>query len=171
MTPVLPRPAAAVLVALTTLTAAACTGASETPAPTASTSAEATPAPGETLLPSPTTTDSSVGDLAAGFPTDLVTPPDGSEILVSSAATDEASGLTTISLNLRSPLETEALVRSVRDQLGAAGFAETTVDPGSTGLAATSTFTRGEGGVELLTLGVLDRDGVRTLTLGGSVRL
>lgn len=168
---VLPRPAAAVLVVLATLTVAGCTGAGQTPVPSASTSADPAPAPDESLLPSPTATGSAVGDLAAGFPTDLVTPPEGSEILVSSAATDETSGLTTISLNLRTPLETEALVQSVRDQLGAAGFTETAVDPGSTGLAATSTFTRGEGGVELLTLGVLDRDGVRTLTLGGSVRL
>lgn len=171
MTPVLPRPAAVVLVALATLLTAACTGTSETPAPTASTSGDLAPTPGESLLPSPSTTGSAVGDLADGFPTDLVTPPEGSEILVSSATTDEATGLTTISLNLRSPLETAALVQAVRDQLAAAGFTETAVDPGSAGLAATSTFTRGEGGVELLTLGVLDRDGVRTLTLGGSVRL
>jgi hypothetical protein len=171
VTPVLPRPAAVVLVALAILATGACTGSTEAPEPSASTSADVAPSPGESLLPSPTATGSAVGDLAPGFPADLVTPPEGSEILVSSAETDEATGLTTISLNLRSPLETALLVQAVRDQLGAAGFAETPVDPGSTGLAATSTFTRGEGGVELLTLGVLDRDGVRTLTLGGSVRL
>ena len=169
MTPVLPRPAAAVLVALAILTAAACTGSTEAPAPTASTSADPAPSPGESLLPSPTATGSAVGDLAAGFPADLVTPPEGSEILVSSATTDAATGLTTISLNLRSPVATADLVQAVRDQLVAAGFTETVVD--APGLAATSTFTRGTDGAELLTLGVLDRDGVRTLTLGGSVRL
>jgi hypothetical protein len=171
VTRVLPRAAAATVVVLATLTATACTGGSATPEPSASTSAEVAPSPGESLLPSPTATGSAVGDLAAGFPTDLVTPPEGSEILVSSAQRDDATGLTTISLNLRSPVATADLVAAVRAQLVAAGFAETTADPGSTGLAATSTFTRGEGGVELLTLGVLDRDGVRTLTLGGSVRL
>jgi hypothetical protein len=53
----------------------------------------------------------------------------------------------------------------------AAGFVETVMDPGAAGLAATSTYVRGDDGAELLTLGVLDRDGVRTLTLGGSVRV
>lgn len=171
MTRVLPRAAAATVVVLATLTATACTGGSAAPGPSGSASAEVAPSPGESLLPSPTATGSAVGDLAAGFPTDLVTPPEGSEILVSSAQRDDATGLTTISLNLRSPVATADLVAGVRTQLVAAGFVETTVDPGSTGLAATSTFTRGDGGVELLTLGVLDRDGVRTLTLGGSVRL
>jgi hypothetical protein len=173
--PVLRRPtAAAALLALVALGTAGCTGGDEAAAPTGSATATATaPAPGptESLLPSPTSTGSSVGDLAAGFPTDLVAPPEGSEILVSSAEPDPATGLTTISLNLRSPLGTEQLVQAVRDQLVAAGFAETVVDPGSTGLAASSTFVRGDGGAELLTLGVLDRDGLRTLTLGGTVRL
>jgi hypothetical protein len=170
VTRVLPRAAATTVVVLATLTATACTNGSA-PEPSASTSAAVAPSPGESLLPSPTATGSAVGDLATGFPTDLVTPPEGSEILVSSAQRDDATGLTTISLNLRSPVATADLVAALRAQLVAAGFVETTVDPGSTGLAATSTFTRGEGGVELLTLGVLDRDGVRTLTLGGSVRL
>lgn len=175
MAPVLRRPTtAALLVALVAVGSAACTDGDGTAAPTGSGAATATapaPAPTESLLPSPTSTGSSVGDLAAGFPTDLVSPPEGSEILVSSAETDAATGLTTLSLNLRSPLDTDQLVQAVREQLVAAGFAETVVDPGTTGLAATSTFVRGDGGTELLTLGVLDRDGVRTLTLGGTVRL
>ncbi|WP_217613886.1 hypothetical protein [Cellulomonas sp. GbtcB1] len=169
------RPAAVVLLALVALGTAGCTGDDDAARPTgtAATGAATAPAPAptESLLPSPTSTGSAVGDLAAGFPSDLVSPPEGSEILVSSADTDAATGLTTISLNLRSPLATDQLVQAVRDQLVAAGFAETVVDPGSTGLAATSTFVRGDGAAELLTLGVLDRDGVRTLTLGGTVRL
>ncbi len=166
------RPAAAVLVLLVALAPAACSAPEPGPAPTASASApqDVAPSPTESLLPSPTATGSAVGDLAPGFPADLVSPPEGSEILVSSAEPDAATGLTTISLNLRSPLGTDELVQAVRDQLGAAGFAETVVDPGASGLAASSTFVRGTGGEELLTLGVLDRDGVRTLTLGGSVR-
>jgi hypothetical protein len=171
VTRVLPRAAAATVVVLATLATTACTGGTGTPSPSASASADAAPSPGESLLPSPSATGSAVGGLAAGFPTGLVAPPEGSEILVSSAQTDDATGLTTISLNLRSPAATADLVAAVRAQLLAGGFVETAVDPGTTGLAATSTFTRGEGGVELLTLGVLDRDGVRTLTLGGSVRL
>ncbi|MBW0254126.1 MULTISPECIES: hypothetical protein [unclassified Cellulomonas] len=169
------RPAAVVLLALVALGTAGCTGDDDAARPTGTaatgTATAPAPAPTESLLPSPTSTGSAVGDLAAGFPSDLVSPPEGSEILVSSADTDAATGLTTISLNLRSPLATDQLVQAVRDQLVAAGFAETVVDPGSTGLAATSTFVRGDGAAELLTLGVLDRDGVRTLTLGGTVRL
>lgn len=175
MAPVLRRPtAAAVLLALVAVGAAGCTDSDGGPAPTGSAAATgpaAAPTPTESLLPSPTTTGSSVGDLAPGFPSDLVSPPEGSDILVSSAEPDAATGLTTISLNLRSPLATDQLVQAVRDQLVAAGFAETVVDPGATGLAASSTFVRGDGAAELLTLGVLDRDGLRTLTLGGTVRL
>lgn len=176
MTPVLRRPAAAVLLVLVALGSAGCTdgagddAAATTGSPNATATAPA-PAPTESLLPSPTSTGSAVGDLAPGFPADLVSPPEGSDILVSSAETDAATGITTISLNLRSPLATDQLVQAVRDQLVAAGFTETVVDPGSTGLAASSTFVRGDGAAELLTLGVLDRDGLRTLTLGGTVRV
>jgi len=159
-----------VLTAGAVLATASCS-ADDAPAPTtASTTAEAAPAPAESLLPSPTSTGSEVGGLAPGFPSGLVTPLEGSEILVSSAQPDAATGLTLISLNLRSPLATADLVQVVRDQLLAAGFAETVLDPGAAGLAASSTFVRGDGGDELLSLGVLDRDGVRTLTLGGTVR-
>lgn len=161
-----------VLVVLAVLTTASCSDDVPTdPAPSATTAADPAPSPGESLLPTDPATASAVGDLAPGFPTDVVAPPDGSEILVSSAERDDATGLTTISLNLRSPLSTADLVSAVRDQLLAAGFTETVVDPGATGLAASSTFVRGDGGEQLLTLGVLDRDGVRTLTLGGAVRL
>lgn len=165
--------ATAALATATLLTASAC-AADEAPQPDASSTtpaADAAPAPAESLLPSPTATGSEVGGLAPGFPADLVSPPEGSDILVSSAEPDAATGLTLISLNLRSPLSTADLVQAVRDQLLAAGFAETVLDPGSSGLAASSTFVRGDDGAELLSLGVLDRDGVRTLTVGGSVRL
>lgn len=164
------RPATALLV-LAVLSTAACADDDPAPTPTTLVSPDPAPAPTESLLPSPTATGSQVGGLAPGFPSDLVSPPEGSEILVSSAEPDAATGLTTISLNLRSPLGTDELVQHVRDQLAAAGFAETVVDPGASGLAASSTFVRGDQADEILTLGVMDRDGVRTLTLGGSVRL
>jgi hypothetical protein len=170
---VLARSAAAALAVLAALATSSCSGA-DTPTPTPSGSVavapDAQPSPTESLLPSPTSTTSTVGALAPGFPTDLVAVPEGSEILVSTAETDPATGMLVLSLNLRSPLSTEDLVEQVRAGLLAAGFAETVVDPGTSGLAATSTFVRGDDGAELLTLGVLDRDGVRTLTLGGSVR-
>jgi hypothetical protein len=174
------RPVASALLVATALTTAlvmaGCTGGpagTGDPEPTSSAVAtpDVAPSATETLLPSPTATGSAVGGLAPGFPADLVTPPEGSEILVSSAEPDASTGLTTLSLNLRSPLATADLVQHLREQLVAAGFVETVGDAGASGLAATSTFVRGDGGQELLTLGVLDRDGVRTLTLGGTVRL
>lgn len=168
--------AAAALVVLTALSTASCTGP-DSPDPDPSPSGPVAvapapqPSPTESLLPSPTATTSTVGGLAAGFPTDLVVVPEGSEILVSAAETDASTGLLDISLNLRSPLGTAELVEQVRAGLVAAGFVETVLDAAASGLAATSTFVRGTDGTELLTLGVLDRDGVRTLTLGGSVRV
>ncbi|HEY0216012.1 MAG TPA: hypothetical protein VGC57_06440 [Cellulomonas sp.] len=155
------------------LLTAGCSG-DDSPAPTPSGSVAVAPAPlpspTESLLPTPTATTSTVGGLADGFPTDLVAVPEGSEVLVSTVEADAATGLLDISLNLRSPLDTAALVEAIRSGLVAAGFTETVVDPTTSGLTATSTFVRGDDGAELLTLGVLDRDGVRTLTLGGSVR-
>lgn len=146
----------------------ACTGSTPLPTPSVTSGVE-TPAPTETLLPSPTATVSTVGGLAEGFPTDLIPVPEGSEILMSAAEPDPETGLTAVSLNLRSVLGTEDLVAAYRTPLTAAGFAETATDPGA-GLAASSTFVRGDGS-EVLTLGVLDRDGVRTVTIGGTVRL
>lgn len=166
------RPAAvpALAVALL-LSAAACTGSTPAARPSASVTADvdASPDPAESLLPSPTASTSTVGELAEDFPTGLLPVPEGSEILVSAAVTDEATGLVQVTLNLRSPLPTEELVAVYRASLGAVGFTETTV--ADAGLAASSTFVRADDASQVLTLGVLDRDGVRTLTIGGTVRL
>lgn len=147
----------------------ACTGSEPVPTPSVSGGAVVEPSPTESLLPSPTASVSTVGGLAEGFPADLLPVPEGSEILMSAAELDDVTGLTTVSLNLRSVLGTDDLVAAYRAALTAAGFAETPTDPGA-GLAASSTFVRGDGS-EVLTLGVLDRDGVRTVTVGGTVRL
>lgn len=145
----------------------ACTGSDPLPSPSATGSELPTPDPTETLLPSPTASVSTVGGLAEGFPAELLPVPDGSDILMSAAEADPDTGVTTISLNLRSVLDTVALVDAYRAPLTAAGFTETPTQ--AAGLAASSTFVRGEG--EVLTLGILDRDGVRTVTIGGTVRL
>lgn len=128
----------------------------------------ASPEPTEPLLTTDTDTSSAVGTLAEGFPSDLVVVPDGAEVLVSSARPPDATGLREISLNLRSALDAAALVEAIRAPLLAAGFVETggVTEPG---LAAQTTLSRTEG-QELLIIGVLDRDGLRTLTLGGRVR-
>lgn len=165
------RPAAVTALAATLLLATtACTGQSPVARPSASVTAEVTasPDPAESLLPSPTASMSTVGELAEGFPTGLLPVPEGSEILVSAAVTDEATGLVQVTLNLRSPLPTEDLVAVYRASLGAAGFTETPV--ADAGLSASSTFVRADDASQVLTLGVLDRDGVRTLTVGGAVR-
>jgi len=146
----------------------ACTGSTPLPTPSVTGGVEA-PTPTETLLPSPTATVSTVGGLAEGFPADLLPVPEGSEILMSASELDEATGLTTVSLNLRNPLSTDQLLAAFRAPLVAAGFTETATDPGA-GLAASSTFVRGDGS-EVITLGVLDRDGLRTVTIGGTVKL
>ncbi|MEV7972025.1 hypothetical protein [Cellulomonas sp. NPDC089187] len=146
----------------------ACTGSTPIPDPTVTGGATAVPEPTDTLLPSPTASVSTVGGVAEGFPVDLLPVPEGSEILMSAAEVDEATGLTTVSLNLRSVLSTDDLLSVYRGPLAAAGFTETPTDPGG-GLAASSTFVRGTG--EVLTLGVLDREGVRTVTIGGTVQL
>ncbi|MDC7121787.1 hypothetical protein OMK64_09575 [Cellulomonas fimi] len=169
----MPRPwSVAVLAVLVAGAAAACsTSAPATVTPTgAPTSAlTAAPEPSETLLPDADATASTVGRLADGFPADLLPVPAGAEVLVSSVHPVEGSDLLDVSLNLRSEQDAAALLDAVRAPLVAAGFAESAPPSPEGGLAAQSTFSRGDGS-ELLVVGVLDRDGVRTLTLGGQVR-
>jgi len=128
------------------------------------------PAPTETLLSDQAADTSVVGSLAPGFPTDLVPVPAGAEVLMSSAQPVEGSDLTQISLNLRTAQDTAGLLDAVRGPLLAAGFAEGTPPQTEAGLAAQATFARADG-AELLVVGILDRDGERTLTLGGQVRV
>ena len=74
-----------------------------------------------------------------------------------------------MSLNLRSEQDTAGLLAAVSAPLVAAGFVAGTPPVAEPALAAQSTFSRGDGS-ELLVVGILDRDGARTLTLGGRVR-
>jgi hypothetical protein len=179
----MPRPAllaarartgvAAVVVALALVgSATACTTSGPgRESPTGSAVAIASPvaSPTETLLPDgDDSTHSAVGELAAGFPADLVPVPDGAEVLVSSAEPVEGTDLTEISLNLRTGQDAQGLLDAVRAPLVAAGFTEGTPPVPEPGLAAQSTFARGDGS-ELLVVGILDRDDQRTLTLGGRV--
>ena len=127
------------------------------------------PAPTESLLTESPDTHSSVGTLADGFPVGLVPVPDGAEVLVSSAARVRDTDLWDVSLNLRTAQDTAGLVDIYRQHLVAAGFVETASEHAEPGLAAQATFSRSDG-AEILVLGVLDRDGVRTMTLGGRVR-
>jgi len=165
-----PRPTTPALVAalaLGTVLTAGCT-TTPAPAPTSSPStASATPTPGEPLLTDDIAEDSAVGTLAPGFPTDLVPVPPDAEILVSSAE-PVADGMLRISLNVRTGQDTAALLDAVRAPLVGAGFAEAPPAVPEPGLAAQTTFARSDG-AELVVVGILDRDGQRTMTLGGTV--
>ncbi|MET0787652.1 MAG: hypothetical protein ABWY33_00300 [Cellulomonas sp.] len=165
---------AAVVVALVVgASAAGCTTSSPGRAtPTGGAVAVATPAPSptETLLPEGAESPhSAVGELVAGFPATLVPVPEGADVLVSSAEPVDGTDLTEISLNLRTGQDAAGLLAAVRAPLVAAGFTEATPPAAEPGLAAQSTFSRGDGS-ELLVVGILDRDDERTLTLGGRVR-
>lgn len=172
------RAAAVVLVAAAAL--AGCTTSAPSasaPSPTAS-SGTATPSapvvvapspnPTETLLPESTSSASSVGALAPGFPVALLPVPSDADILVSAADPIPGSTDLQVSLNLRTSLTPEQILTMYRTSLTAAGFAEAPADQTNAALAAQATFTRSNGD-EVLVLGVLDRDGIRTLTLGGRV--
>ncbi|MGY4642746.1 hypothetical protein [Cellulomonas sp. URHB0016] len=131
--------------------------------------AQADPTPTETLLGTSDSDVSAVGELADGFPTDLVPVPPGATVLVSSADPVPTTELVQISLNVRTAQDTAGLMDAVRTPLLAAGFVEGAPPVVEPGLAAQSTFSRSDGS-ELLVVGVLDRDEERTLTLGGKVR-
>lgn len=165
------RAAAVAAVAVTVLGAAGCTTSSPGVATaTGSTAVTASPSPTETLLPGADSPHSAVGKVVDGFPVDLIPVPDGAEVLVSSAEPVEGTDLTEVSLNLRSQADTATLLAAVSAPLVAAGFVAGAPPAAEPGLSAQSTFSRADGS-ELLVVGILDRDGVRTMTLGGRVRL
>ncbi|QGQ19136.1 hypothetical protein GC089_07715 [Cellulomonas sp. JZ18] len=145
-------------------------GPDPSPAPTVtgSPAPSASPTPSESLLTDEIAGHSAVGRLADGFPADLVPVPEGAEVLVSSAVPG-ADGTLDISLNVRTQQDPQALLEAVRAPLLAAGFSEAAPAAPEPGLAAQVTFTR-SAGAELLVVGVLDREGTRTMTLGGTVR-
>ncbi|MBO3103597.1 hypothetical protein [Cellulomonas fengjieae] len=129
-----------------------------------------TPVPTETLLPDGGGDEhSAVGELADGFPSDVLPVPEGAQMLLSSAEPVAGTDLTAISLNLRTTQDAAGLLAAVRGPLVAAGFAEGAPPVPEPGLAVQSTFSRGDG-AELVVVGILDRDGERTLTLGGRIR-
>jgi hypothetical protein len=155
------------------LVAAACSPLAGSTGPsTASVTSRATgptPAPSETLLTESPDTHSAVGQLVTGFPVTLIPVPDGAQVLVSSAEPAAETGLVAVSLNLQTGQDAAGLVDFYRQHLLAAGFVETAPGNAEPALAAQTTFTRSDG-AEILVIGVLDRQGIRTLTLGGRVR-
>lgn len=142
--------------------------ASASPGPAVQTPLESVPQESPLLNDKPDP-HSTVGALAQGFPTKLLPVRDGAEVLVSSVEPIGDSGAYQVSLNLRTTLSAADVVATYRTSLTAAGFTEAEQNPADAALAAQSTFTR-SGGDELLVIGVLDRDGVRTVTIGGRLR-
>ncbi|KGM10513.1 hypothetical protein N868_14605 [Cellulomonas carbonis T26] len=113
---------------------------------------------------------SEVGELVPDFPVDLLPLPDDAVILVTSAVpVGEATDVQEVSLNLRTGLSVDDVVQLYRDALVSAGFTEAEPAGLPTELAAEATFTR-SGGDELVSVGVLEVDGGRTVTIGGRVR-
>ena len=145
------------------------------PSPTPSGSVELdgqTPAPSSPPTPLINDTpdpNSTVGGLAPGFPSDLLPVPSGVEVLVSSVDPVGDSNAVQVSLNLRTVLSAPEVVDIYRKSLVTAGFTEAEQKTPDAALAAQSTFTR-SGGDELLVIGVLDREGMRTVTIGGRLR-
>ena len=154
--------------ALTALLAACSTSSPAQLEATSTSLVEPAPSPTEDLLDQPDDPYSTVGALAPDFPTDLVPLPPDADILVSSAGPSaDDPDLLEVSLNLRTTLSTDDLVASIATALTDHGFTAAPAATPPAGVAATATYARAEG--ELLTVAVLDRDGVRTLTLGGTV--
>lgn len=112
---------------------------------------------------------SQVGDLVKGFPIDLLPVPSDSVILVTSAVPVGDADVQEVSLNLRTSATAAELLALYRTALTAVGFTEVTSQTSDSDLAVDVTFVR-SGGDELVSIGVLDIDGARTVTIGGRVR-
>jgi len=171
---------AGLLVALVATSLAGCglgpfAGGSGAGAPTAAASpGPEVPSPAKSSpTPSPMSDEpnahSTVGALAKGFPSDLLPVPHGAEVLVSSVEQVAGSDAYQVSLNLRTSLSTDEIVAVYRKSLTGAGFVEAEQTTPDEALAAQSTFTRSAGD-ELLVIGVLDANGIRTVTIGGRLR-
>lgn len=112
---------------------------------------------------------SEVGDLVEGFPIDLLPVPSDAVILVTSAAPVGDAAVQEVSLNLRTSRTAAELIDLYRGALTGAGFSEVGGESAASDLAAQVTFVRSDGD-EVVSIGVLDVDGARTLTIGGRVR-
>jgi hypothetical protein len=112
---------------------------------------------------------SEVGELVDGFPIDLLPVPGDAVILVTSAVPVGDADVQEVSLNLRTSATADELLELYRAALTAAGFAEVTSETSNSDLALDVTFLRSSGD-EVVSIGALDIDGARTVTIGGRVR-
>lgn len=171
------------VLALVALACAACAGPGTVDAAVAEASPEASlttlaePDATETAAPEPeplVTAEpdeySEVGDLVDGFPIDLLPVPGDAVILVTSAVPVGDADVQEVSLNLRTAASAPELLDLYRQTLTAAGFVEMTGETADSDLAAQVTFVRSDGD-EVVSIGILDVDGARTVTIGGRVRM
>jgi len=135
-------------------------------APSATADADDSGDDGSSLVTSAPDSRSPVGTLAPGFPVDLLPMPDDAVLLVTSAVSVGDAGVLEVSLNLQTSWKTARILTLYRESLVAAGFTE--VPAVDTALSAESTFTRSDGD-EIVSVGVLDSDNGRTVTIGGRV--
>lgn len=127
------------------------------------------PASPEPLVTSEPDEFSEVGELVDGFPIDLLPVPGDAVILVTSAVPVGDADVQEVSLNLRTSATADELLELYRAALTAAGFTEVTAETSNSDLALDVTFVRSSGD-EVVSIGVLDIDGARTVTIGGRVR-
>lgn len=180
------RPAHAVLTALVLLTAA-CGGAPSADGSAATLGAPGTAERGTTATETSTSTadaaeagtdaagtgpgpeSSAVRSVVEGFPVDLLPLPEDAMILVTSAVPVGDSEVQEVSLNLRTRVAPAEVLALYRESLTGAGFTELPAEAPHDELAAEATFVR-SGGDELVSVGVLDDDGLRSVTIGGRLR-
>lgn len=109
-----------------------------------------------------------VGTLAAGFPVELLPVPADGAILVTSAVPLGDAQVQEVSLNVQTGLDTAEVLALYRAALLDGGFTEVPPASSPDALTAESLFTRSDGD-ELVSVGVLDADGTRTVTVGGRI--
>ena len=165
-----PRAGAAIVLLMTTACTPVVGSTASSAAPTTLAASGHNPTPIESLLTERPDPHSSAGRLADRFPVGIIPVADGAEVLVSSAAPAVSAGLWDVSLNLRTGQDAAGLVDAYRKHLLAAGFVESAPGHVEPGLAAQAAFSRSNG-AEVIVIGILDRDGMRTMTLGGRVRI
>lgn len=138
----------------------------------APTVARSAPAPAaaepEELLTAAPDEYSRVGDLVPGFPIDLLPVPADAVLLVTASVPVGESTVREVSLNLRTSGTVVEILELYRRTLTEAGFTEVPPSSAQSDLAAETTFVRSNGS-ELVSIGVLDVDGRRTVAIGGRV--
>lgn len=109
------------------------------------------------------------GTLPPDFPADLLPVPVDGAILVTSVVPVGDAQLKEVSLNVRTSLEAAEALELYRTALVGRGFTEVPPASSPDALTAESLFTRSAGD-ELVSVGVLETDGARTVTVGGRIR-